>query len=208
MQSLKSADLIGHINFLSWWQLNGCSVTRPFSLCEGCGLRDYNYNMIEQGVDLSLDYLWLKGKKPGFLVGNGDGWWHRYLQYWRLVSHGFNMILTSSLTYYIWQLWSRKEWHKRGRRALWRVLFESSLVLLFRLGRGQCRLLSYRIIMSCNYSTSSRIICITHLYHPTLVGRVPRLNWLLQLIEISADFEAGGKWSLNLCLISVLILSL
>ena len=27
-----------------------------------------------QGVDLSLDYLWLKGKKPGFLVGNGDEW--------------------------------------------------------------------------------------------------------------------------------------
>ena len=74
MQSLKSVDLIGHINILSWWQLNGCGVTRPFSLCEGCGLQDYNYNMIKQSVDLSLDYLWLKGKKPGFPVGSRDEW--------------------------------------------------------------------------------------------------------------------------------------
>ena len=27
---MKSADLIGHNKFLSWRQLDGCSVTRPF----------------------------------------------------------------------------------------------------------------------------------------------------------------------------------
>ena len=27
---MKSVDLIGHIKFLSWRQLDGCSVTRPF----------------------------------------------------------------------------------------------------------------------------------------------------------------------------------
>ena len=32
MRSTKSADLIGHDKFLSWRQLHGCSVTRPFSL--------------------------------------------------------------------------------------------------------------------------------------------------------------------------------
>ena len=43
MQSTKSADLIGHIEFLSavgttrWLQ---CDQTLPLS-CEGCGLRDY-----------------------------------------------------------------------------------------------------------------------------------------------------------------------
>ena len=30
MQSTKSTDLIGHIKFLPWGQLDGCSVTRPF----------------------------------------------------------------------------------------------------------------------------------------------------------------------------------
>ena len=30
MGSMKSADLIGHIKFLLWRQLDGCSVTRPF----------------------------------------------------------------------------------------------------------------------------------------------------------------------------------
>ena len=30
MRSTKSADLIGHDKFLSWRQLDGCSVTRPF----------------------------------------------------------------------------------------------------------------------------------------------------------------------------------
>ena len=30
MRSTKSTDLIGRIKFLSWWQLDGCSVTRPF----------------------------------------------------------------------------------------------------------------------------------------------------------------------------------
>ena len=30
MRSTKSTDLIGHIRFLSWGQLNGCSVVRPF----------------------------------------------------------------------------------------------------------------------------------------------------------------------------------
>ena len=27
---MKSADLIGHSKILSWGQLDGCSVTRPF----------------------------------------------------------------------------------------------------------------------------------------------------------------------------------
>ena len=27
---MKSVDLIGHDKFLSWRQLDGCSVTRPF----------------------------------------------------------------------------------------------------------------------------------------------------------------------------------
>ena len=30
MRSTKSADLIGHSKILSWGQLDGCSVTRPF----------------------------------------------------------------------------------------------------------------------------------------------------------------------------------
>ena len=30
MRSTKSVDLIGHIEFLLWGQLDGCSVTRPF----------------------------------------------------------------------------------------------------------------------------------------------------------------------------------
>ena len=30
MRSTKNADLIGHDKFLSWRQLDGCSVTRPF----------------------------------------------------------------------------------------------------------------------------------------------------------------------------------
>ena len=30
MQSTKSVDLIGHIEFLLWGQFDGCSVTRPF----------------------------------------------------------------------------------------------------------------------------------------------------------------------------------
>ena len=33
-------NLIGHTKILLWQQLNGCSVPRPFSLCEGCGLQD------------------------------------------------------------------------------------------------------------------------------------------------------------------------
>ena len=40
MRSKKSADLIGHIKFLPWGQLDDCSVTRPFLFCKGCGLRD------------------------------------------------------------------------------------------------------------------------------------------------------------------------
>ena len=119
-----------------------------------------NYNVIKEGVHLSL---WLKGKKSGFLVGSRDGWRHRYLQYWRLVSHGFNMILTSSLTYHIWQLWSRKEWHKRGRRALWRALFESSLVLLFRLGEP----VSFGII-SNHYVVQLLNIKSNRLYRPSV----------------------------------------
>ena len=35
MWSTKSADLIGHIKFLPWGQLNGCSVTRPFLSAKG-----------------------------------------------------------------------------------------------------------------------------------------------------------------------------
>ena len=30
MRSTKSANLIGHIKFLPWGQLDGCSMTRPF----------------------------------------------------------------------------------------------------------------------------------------------------------------------------------
>ena len=30
MWSTKSVDLIGHIKFLAWWQLDGCSITRHF----------------------------------------------------------------------------------------------------------------------------------------------------------------------------------
>ena len=30
MRSTKNMDLIGHIKFLLWRQLDGCSVTRPF----------------------------------------------------------------------------------------------------------------------------------------------------------------------------------
>ena len=40
MRSKNSTDLIGHIKFLPWRQLDGCSMTWPFSLCEGCGLQD------------------------------------------------------------------------------------------------------------------------------------------------------------------------
>ena len=36
MRSTKSADLIGHIKFLPWGQLNGCSMTRPFSKGVAC----------------------------------------------------------------------------------------------------------------------------------------------------------------------------
>ena len=35
MKSTKSEDLIGHINFLPWRQLNGHSVTRPFLFAKG-----------------------------------------------------------------------------------------------------------------------------------------------------------------------------
>ena len=35
MQSRKRADLIGHIKFLPWEQLDGCSVTRPFLSAKG-----------------------------------------------------------------------------------------------------------------------------------------------------------------------------
>lgn len=41
MQSTKSLDLVSYYKFLPWQQLNGCSVPRPSSLCEGCGLQDY-----------------------------------------------------------------------------------------------------------------------------------------------------------------------
>ena len=40
--SAKSMDLIGH-KFLSWRELDGWSVTKPSSLCEGCCLQDYEY---------------------------------------------------------------------------------------------------------------------------------------------------------------------
>ena len=35
MRSTKSVDLIGHIKFLLWGQLDGCSVTRPFLFAKG-----------------------------------------------------------------------------------------------------------------------------------------------------------------------------
>ena len=35
MQSTKSTDLIGHDKFLSWQQLDGCRVTRPFLSVKG-----------------------------------------------------------------------------------------------------------------------------------------------------------------------------
>ena len=38
MRSVKSADLIGHIKFLSWQQLDSCSVTRPFLSLQGVWL--------------------------------------------------------------------------------------------------------------------------------------------------------------------------
>ena len=35
MRSTKNVDLIGHIKFLLWRQLDGCSVTRPFLSAKG-----------------------------------------------------------------------------------------------------------------------------------------------------------------------------
>ena len=35
MRSTKNVDLIGHIKFLLWRQLDGCRVTRPFLSAKG-----------------------------------------------------------------------------------------------------------------------------------------------------------------------------
>ena len=35
MRSMKSTDLIGHIKFLPWGQLGGCSMTGPFLSAKG-----------------------------------------------------------------------------------------------------------------------------------------------------------------------------
>ena len=43
IRSMKSADQIGHIKFLPWGQLDGCSMTmQTLLLCEVCGLQDYS----------------------------------------------------------------------------------------------------------------------------------------------------------------------
>ena len=57
MRSTKSADLIGHDKFLSWRQLDGCSVTRPFlspakgGACETSG-KCVSHSSIERSVFL------------------------------------------------------------------------------------------------------------------------------------------------------------
>ena len=35
MRAIKSTDLIGHIKFLPWRQLEGCNMTRPFLSAKG-----------------------------------------------------------------------------------------------------------------------------------------------------------------------------
>ena len=35
MRAMKSTDLIGHIKFLPWRQLEGCNMTRPFLSAKG-----------------------------------------------------------------------------------------------------------------------------------------------------------------------------
>ena len=64
MRSTKSTDLIGHIKFLPWGQLNGCNVTRPF-----LSLRrvDYSHFQLTSRSIISLS-SWLAKISPDHLI--------------------------------------------------------------------------------------------------------------------------------------------
>ena len=58
MRSTKSADLIGHIKFLPWGQLDGCSVTRPFLSLQRVWLARLHPNMVHwRLLNLQIDML-------------------------------------------------------------------------------------------------------------------------------------------------------
>ena len=63
---MKNADLIGHIKFLPWWQLDGCSMNRPSLSAKGVACETTHRTL--KTIHIMVSWIWLE--RP-CVVGSG-----------------------------------------------------------------------------------------------------------------------------------------
>ena len=110
MWSTNSTDLIGHIKFLPWGQLNGCSVTRPFLSVKGVACKttawDGDVNVWLRVSYNTLASLCVGGKEAIHLL-NGiaiiQTWWRcrKVGRVWYIISQDHNKELLSTVKWFI-----------------------------------------------------------------------------------------------------------
>ena len=109
-RSMKSADLIGHIKFLPWGQLNGCSVTRPFLCAKGVACEttvwDGNVNAWLRVSYNTLASLCVGGKGAIHLLNRIaiiQTWWRcrKVGRAWYVTSQDHHEELLSTMKWFI-----------------------------------------------------------------------------------------------------------
>ena len=65
---MKSADLIGHIKFLAWGQLDGCSVTTPFPSLQRVWLARVINTLTDQWLSYHMTLSWKAAAEKGFYM--------------------------------------------------------------------------------------------------------------------------------------------